>query len=153
MQMWILFAIFVVALVVAVISVVLLLLVRNARAAQGPATLAQYPQGHWLSVGMCIGIAIGLIPSLTGIFGSLGIAVANACSLPDVGLGNASATTGGACEAERCRLSRQFPKSRMFRWSKSSFVGHSFISPGLAHWHGSCRRNLSPFGQRSVSSQ
>ena len=42
-------------------------LLRNVRTAQGPALQGKYPQGHWMSIGMCIGIAIGCVPSLAGI--------------------------------------------------------------------------------------
>ena len=64
MQTWIQFATISGALVVVGVGVVLVVLVRNVRTAQGPAMAGKYPQGHWMSVGMCIGIALGCIPSL-----------------------------------------------------------------------------------------
>ena len=67
MQTWILFAITIGALVVVGVGVILFVLVRNVRAAQDPTTQGKYPQGHWMSIGMCIGIAMGSIPSLVGI--------------------------------------------------------------------------------------
>jgi small subunit ribosomal protein S9 len=44
--------------------------------------------------------------------GSLGIAVANACSLPDIVFGNSYTTTGGVNESKRCYPSRQFPENQ-----------------------------------------
>jgi hypothetical protein len=67
MQTWILFAMIIGALVVIGAGVVLVVLVRNVRTAQGPAMAGKFPQGHWMSVGMCIGIALGYIPSLVGL--------------------------------------------------------------------------------------
>ena len=67
MQTWILFAITIGALVVVGVGVILFVLVRNVRAAQDPATQGKYPQGHWMGIGMLIGLAIGSIPSLAGI--------------------------------------------------------------------------------------
>lgn len=68
MQTWILFAIVTGALVMVGTGAVLFVLVRNVRTAQGPAMAGKYPQGHWMSVGMCIGIALGCIPALVGLF-------------------------------------------------------------------------------------
>jgi len=67
MQTWILFAIGIVAIVVLGVVMVALVLLRNMRTAQGPAVQGKYPQGHWMSIGMCIGIALGCIPSVAGI--------------------------------------------------------------------------------------
>lgn len=67
MQTWILFAIIIGAVVVVGIGVVFVGLVRNARTAEGPSMAGKYPKGHWMSIGMCIGIALGCIPSLAGI--------------------------------------------------------------------------------------
>ncbi len=67
MQTWILFAMIIGALVVIAAGIVLVVWVRNVRTAQGPAMAGKYPQGHWMSVGMCIGIALGCIPSLVGL--------------------------------------------------------------------------------------
>ena len=67
MQTWILFAITIGALVVVGVGVILFVLVRNVRAAQDPKTQGKYPQGHWMGIGMLIGLAIGSIPSLAGI--------------------------------------------------------------------------------------
>lgn len=68
MQPWILFAIGIVAIVVLGVVMVALVLLRNMRTAQGPAVQGKYPQGHWMSIGMCIGIALGCIPSFVGLF-------------------------------------------------------------------------------------
>ncbi len=67
MQTWILFAMFTGALIVVGLGAVVVVLVRNARTAQNPAMKGKYPQGHWMSIGMCIGLAIGCVPSLAGI--------------------------------------------------------------------------------------
>ena len=67
MQTWILFAIIIGAMVVVGASMLMFVLLRNARTAQGPTMQNKYPQGHWMSVGMCIGIAMGCVPSLAGI--------------------------------------------------------------------------------------
>lgn len=67
MQTWIQFAILIGALVVVGIGIVMFVLLRNVRTAQGPTMQGKYPQGHWMSIGMCIGIAIGCVPSLAGI--------------------------------------------------------------------------------------
>lgn len=63
MQTWILLAAVIGSIVVVGIAAVAFVLLRNVRIAQGPAMLGKYPQGNWMSVGLCIGIAIGLIPS------------------------------------------------------------------------------------------
>jgi hypothetical protein len=68
MQTWILFATITGALAVVGVGVVVVVWTRNARAAQGPTMQGKYPQGHWMSVGMCIGIALGCIPSFVGLF-------------------------------------------------------------------------------------
>ncbi len=93
MQTWILFAISVAVIVVVGIGMVMLVLLRNARTAQGPTMQAKYPQGHWMSVGMCIGIAVGSIPSFVGlVFDQMapfvGIGPAIGCGL-GVALGSA----------------------------------------------------------------
>jgi hypothetical protein len=67
MQTWIQFSTIIGALVVIGIGMLMFVLMRNVRTAQGPAMAGKYPQGHWMSVGMCIGIAIGCIPSLVGL--------------------------------------------------------------------------------------
>ena len=67
MQTWILFAIGTATIVVVGLSMVIFVLLRNARTAQGPTMQDKYPQGHWMNVGMCVGIALGCIPSLAGI--------------------------------------------------------------------------------------
>lgn len=67
MQTWILFSIGIVALVVLGVVSVAIVLLRNMRTAQGPAVQGKYPQGHWMSIGMCIGIALGCIPSFMGL--------------------------------------------------------------------------------------
>jgi hypothetical protein len=67
MQTWVLFAIGIAVIVVVGIGMVMFVLLRNVRTAQGPALQGKYPQGHWMSIGMCIGIAIGCVPSLAGI--------------------------------------------------------------------------------------
>lgn len=68
MQVWILFAVVSGALVMTGAGMVMFVLLRTVRTAQGPTMPGKYPQGHWMSVGMCIGIALGCIPSLVGIF-------------------------------------------------------------------------------------
>ncbi len=67
MQTWILFAIIIGALVVVGVGMIVVVLLRNVRTAQGPTMQGKYPQGHWMSVGMCIGIAMGSIPALVGL--------------------------------------------------------------------------------------
>jgi hypothetical protein len=67
MQPWILFATITGTFAVVGVGVVLVVLTRNARAAQGPTMQGKYPKGHWMSVGMCIGIALGCIPSFVGL--------------------------------------------------------------------------------------
>jgi hypothetical protein len=67
MQTWTLFATFIGLLVLVGAGAILFALVRNVRTAQGPAMQSKYPQGHWMSIGMCIGIAIGCIPSFAGL--------------------------------------------------------------------------------------
>ncbi len=67
MQTWILFSIGIVTLVVLGVVIVAFVLLRNMRTAQGPAVQGKYPQGHWMSIGMCIGIALGCIPSFMGL--------------------------------------------------------------------------------------
>jgi hypothetical protein len=64
---WILFAIGIAAVVVFGIGTVIYGLLRNVRAARGTVQ-EKYPQGHWMGLGMCIGIAFGCIPSLAGLF-------------------------------------------------------------------------------------
>ena len=91
MQPWILYAIIIGALVVVGVGVVVL--TRNARTAQGPTRQGKYPQGHWMSVGMCIGIAIGCVPSLAGILfdpmsSCVGVGPAIGCGL-GVAIGSA----------------------------------------------------------------
>jgi hypothetical protein len=68
MQQWVLFAIIIGALIVIGVGTVLFVLVRNVRTAQGPTMHGKYSQGHWMSVGMCMGIAMGSIPALVGLF-------------------------------------------------------------------------------------
>ena len=67
MQTWILFAISIAVIVIVGIGMVMFVLLRNVSAAQGPAMQGKYPQGHWMSIGMCIGVAIGAVPALVGI--------------------------------------------------------------------------------------
>ncbi len=67
MQTWVLFAISVAVIVVVGIGMVMFVLLRNVRTAQGPTMQVKYPQGHWMSIGMCIGIALGCIPSFVGL--------------------------------------------------------------------------------------
>ena len=67
MQTWILFVIIIGAIVVVGVGMMMFVLLRNVRTAQGPTMQGKYPQGHWMSVGMCIGIAMGSIPSLVGL--------------------------------------------------------------------------------------
>ena len=67
MQTWTLFAFAIGALAVVGVGMVMFGLLRNMRTAQGPAMQGKYPQGHWMSIGMCIGIAIGCIPSFVGL--------------------------------------------------------------------------------------
>lgn len=67
MPTWIMFAIIIGALVVVGIGMVLFVLVRNARSARDPASQGKYPQGHWMSIGMLVGIAMGSIPALVGL--------------------------------------------------------------------------------------
>jgi hypothetical protein len=62
-----LFAIGIGALVVVAVGMIVLALLRNFRTAEGPTRHGKYPQGHWMNIGMCIGIAIGCVPSLAGI--------------------------------------------------------------------------------------
>ena len=57
MQAWTLFATIIGALVVVGIGMVVFVLLRNVRTAQGPTMPGKYPQGHWMSIGMCIIIA------------------------------------------------------------------------------------------------
>ena len=64
MQTWILLAIMIGALVVVGSGAVLFVLVRYVRLAQGPAAAGKYPPGHWMGVGMAIGLPIGYLPSL-----------------------------------------------------------------------------------------
>ncbi len=93
MQTWIQFAMIIGALVVVGAGVVLFVLARNVRTAQGPAIAGKYPQGHWLSIGMCSGIALGCIPSLVGLLfdnmsSFVGIGPAIGCGL-GVAIGSA----------------------------------------------------------------
>lgn len=93
MQMWILFAVISGGLVVAGIGMVMFVLLRNVRTAQGPTMPGKYPQGHWMSIGMCIGIAMGSIPALFGILydtmaSFVGIGPAIGCGL-GVAIGSA----------------------------------------------------------------
>lgn len=67
MQSWILFAIIIGALVVVGVGMLMFVLLRNVRAAQGPTMQGKHPQGHWMSIGMCIGIAMGSIPVLVSL--------------------------------------------------------------------------------------
>ncbi len=67
MQTWTLFAFLIGALAVAGVGMVMFGLLRNVRTAQGPTMQGKYPEGHWMSIGLCIGIAIGCIPSLVGL--------------------------------------------------------------------------------------
>ncbi len=67
MQAWILVTIGIAVLVVIGIGMLAFVLARNVRTAQGPTMQGKYPQGHWMSIGICIGIAMGCIPSLAGI--------------------------------------------------------------------------------------
>ena len=89
MQTWVQFAIIIGILVVVGVGMLMLVLLRNARTAQGPTMAGKYPQGHWMSVGMCIGIALGCIPSFAGIlfeemasFAGIGPALGLALGLP-----------------------------------------------------------------------
>jgi hypothetical protein len=68
MQTWVLFAIGIAVIVVLGIGMVVFVLLRNVRTAQGQTMHGKYPQGHWMSIGMCIGVAIGSIPALVGLF-------------------------------------------------------------------------------------
>ncbi len=93
MQTWILFAISVAVIVVVGIGMVMFVLLRNARTAQGPTMQGKYPQGHWMSIGMCIGIALGCIPSFVGLLfdpmaSFVGIGPAIGCGL-GVAIGSA----------------------------------------------------------------
>ena len=86
MQMWVLFAVGIASIVALGIGMVMFVLLQNVRMAQGPAMQGKYPQGHWMSVGMCIGIALGCIPSLAGILfdemsSFVGISPAIGCGL------------------------------------------------------------------------
>jgi len=65
--MWILFAIVTASIIALGISMVVLILRRNVRTAQGATMQGKYPQGHWMGVGMCIGMALGLISSLAAL--------------------------------------------------------------------------------------
>ncbi len=67
MQTWILFAVLVGTIVVVGAGLFLFLLLRNERMAQGPTPQGRYPRGHWMSIGMCLGIALGCIPSMAGL--------------------------------------------------------------------------------------
>ena len=67
MQTWILLAIGIGVIVVASIGMVLLGLVRSARATRDPATQGKYPQGHWMSIGMLVGVLIGSVPAIISI--------------------------------------------------------------------------------------
>lgn len=67
MQTWILFAFVIGVLAVAGVGMVMFDLLRTARTGQGPTMQGKYPEGHWMSIGLCIGIAIGCIPSLLGL--------------------------------------------------------------------------------------
>ncbi len=93
MQTWVLFAISVAVIVVVGIGMVMFVLLRNARTAQGPTMQGKYPQGHWMSIGMCIGIALGCIPSFVGLLFDqmapfVGIGPAIGCAL-GVAIGSA----------------------------------------------------------------
>lgn len=67
MPMWILLAVGIGIIAVACVGILLSILLRNVRTAQGPTMLGKYPQGHWMSIGICIGIAMGSIPALVGL--------------------------------------------------------------------------------------
>lgn len=67
MEAWILLGIAIAVGAVVGIGMIVFVLLRNVRTAQGPESQGKYPQGHWMSVGMCIGIVIGCVPSLAGI--------------------------------------------------------------------------------------
>jgi hypothetical protein len=66
-QTWILFAIVIGTLVVVGVGMLMFVLLGNVLTAQGPTMQGKYPQGHWMSIGMCIGIAMGSIPALVGL--------------------------------------------------------------------------------------
>ncbi len=93
MQTWTLFALVIGALAVAGVGMVMFVLLRNVRTAQGPTMQAKYPQGHWMSIGMCIGIELGCIPSFVGLLFDqmapfVGIGPAIGCAL-GVAIGSA----------------------------------------------------------------
>ncbi len=86
MQTWIQFATITGALVLVGGGMLMFVLMRNVRTAQGPTKAGTYPQSHWMSVGMCIGIALGCVPSLAGILfdpmsSFVGIGPAIGCAL------------------------------------------------------------------------
>lgn len=93
MQIWILTVIGSASIVVLGIGMMVLVLLRNVRTAQGPTMHGKYPQGHWMSVGMCLGIALGCIPSFVGLLFDkmapfVGIGPAIGCAL-GVAIGSA----------------------------------------------------------------
>ncbi len=67
METWILVAVLVGAAAVLGAGALMFLLLRQERTAQGPTLQGRYPRGHWMSIGMCLGIGLGCIPSLAGL--------------------------------------------------------------------------------------
>lgn len=67
MPIWILFAVIIGALIAVGVGMFLVVLLRRVRTAQGPTMRGKYPQGHWMNIGICMGIALGCIPSLVGL--------------------------------------------------------------------------------------
>ena len=59
--------------------------------------------------------------------------MANACSPPDVGLGNSSTTIGRGNELHGCHLSRQFPENPILGLSLGGLVEGSFL---VENWFG-----------------
>ena len=64
MYPWILITLFLGLLVFVGAGVLFFVLVRNARTVQGPTVAGKYPPGHWMGIGMAIGLPLGDFPAL-----------------------------------------------------------------------------------------
>jgi hypothetical protein len=67
MPTWILLAAGIGVIVLVGATILMIVLLRSVRTAQGPTMQGKYPQGHWMSIGMCIGVVMGSIPALVGL--------------------------------------------------------------------------------------
>lgn len=120
MQAWILLAVSIGVIAVAGVAMLGFVLLRNVRTAQGPTMLGKYPQGHWLSIGMCIGIALGSIPALLGlVFDNMSLWAGIA---PAMGLGSGIAI-GSALERRHIDELRPLTKEEQRLRSRFALVG------------------------------